>query len=232
MVTAAKAGRHWPLSLLFAIFCGIWMIATDTLGWLVLNWNEAAYIIFWVLATPVYVISFVVSVVHLFRARQDGGRAAVMPLMVNILSFVLAVWPLDPSLERIEFAMHHADRTEVVQRIEAGEFWNGSPLTSAAYLPSEYSLSVSGNSRWHRVTAYYDEGSLHVVFYPATGNLLIDVPALLYRADGNPPSFPNKHVPDASLSEALGNGWYRISRPAFLPFVLGRAWDRFVTCFD
>lgn len=59
-----------------------------------------------------------------------------------------------------------------------------------------------------RLNVYRDDGALHVVFYPPSG-LRNERSSFLYRADGQPPTLPNRHQPFASGSERLAEHWFR-----------------------
>jgi hypothetical protein len=195
-------------------------------AWAVLNFNLWAHFFFLLLVIPFYILSLVISLVHLVRKRRVRAGVAVMPLMVNILTVALAVWPFNAFVERFEFAVHYEARMEVVQRIQNGELWDGSPMHGLAYLPSEYPPSVSGSAEYRAVAVHHVDDSLQVVFRPAKNTLLGESSALLYNSNGQPPTLPNKRLPNSTLSESWGNGWYRITQPAFLPGLLRIVWGQ------
>ncbi len=209
MSTSRRIGMRVPI--LVSALCSAWLVSTETLNrWVIDVVSEMAYLWFVLLALPAFAVALVWSLIHLLRARSTHRRAAATPLVINVLALLLFLAPLGPIVDRIDFHVHYAVRMEVVQRLEAGELWNGSPLHSFVPLPSPgYQRSVSNGAGQRGITVYRDEGALHVVFHPVQG-LLSEWAGFLYRSDGLAPSLPNRYLPDAVRSEPLGDRWHRV----------------------
>lgn len=214
-----KPGRKvgTPLPLLVALACGGWLLSIRFLtGYLVDALWELRFVLFELLALPAFVWSVLLSVVYLLRAPAAARRVAALPLAVNALALALFLVPM-PLIGQMDFQRHHAIRAEVVRRVEAGELWTGSPQQSIAFLPREYTTSVSNAAGQRGFTVYREDGALHVVFHPVT-NVLVDEPtAIVYRSDGQPPSLASPHLYDAVSSERLGDRWHRVVFAGFGP---------------
>lgn len=211
MATKALAVSSNLLPLLMAALVGAWLLSTRFLSsYLVDSLPELSYMAFHWLALPAFIWSAVLSLIHLLRARPCEHRVlAVTPLVVNFLIAALFLVPT-PFIDQMDFQRHYAARVEVVQRIESGELWNGSPFNKLVSLPwPEYPTSVS-NDGWRDVDVYREDSVLHVVFHPTTGSVLDQPTAILYRADGEPPSLSNALLTRAVSFESLGDRWYRV----------------------
>ncbi|MHB1132092.1 MAG: hypothetical protein ACYC4L_06840 [Chloroflexota bacterium] len=200
---------RWPL--LLAVVTTLWLLATQALGWVVLDGlGELGASAFGVLAVLGYILSSVWSAAHCWTARSGGSARASLPLLVNGLAVVvLALLPIGRWAEELDFQWHLAMRTEVVQRMERGELgWYDSPNVSIAALPPEYPISVSNGAGQRQVTVYREQGALHVVFN-GVGSFGQRV-NFVYRADGQAPRLPNGYLPSAVASEPLVGNWHRV----------------------
>ncbi len=212
MVTKAMPRFSDILPPLGALLAGSWLLSTRFLSnYLVDSLSELHYIAFQFLALPAVVWSVIWSVIQLVRAPASARRVvAAVPLGINLLAVALFVVPV-PLIEQMDFQRHRAARAEVVRRIEHGELWNGSPSISVAFLPRpDYPTSVSNGAGQRSVAVFREDGALHVLFYPVTGGLLDAHSAILYRADGQPPSQSSPHLFNAVSLEPLENRWYRV----------------------
>lgn len=199
------------LPLATALIGSLWLVSAEALGDVV--WDavgEPGSVLFDLLAIPFFVGALLLSVAVFVRDRARGRFLPVLPLIVNVSALALCLFPpLDRALDSWDFAVHHAERADVVKRVESGELWNGSSLISSVSLPREYSRSVSNAGGQRGITVYRDGDALHVVFHHSTG-LLRQRTAFLYRSDGGPPVLPNNVLPHTVGSEPLGDGWHRI----------------------
>lgn len=208
---ATGSSRGFPVTLLISLACGAWLLATRFLsGYLVDALTELQWLLVTFLALPVFVWAAVLSVVHLLRAPDSARRTAALPLAISTVALALYVAPM-PLIDDLDFQRHYTARMEAVGRIESGELWNGSPAISVTSLPRpDYPTSVSNGAGQRSVQVYREDGALHVVFHPVTGGLLDGHPAILYRADGQPPSVPDRVLPTAASSERLDAYWHRV----------------------
>ena len=203
--------RCWSLvPVLAALLASAWLLATRFLSGYAadvltgLQWDAFAW-----LAVPVFLWVVVLSAVHILCVPASARRVAVLPLAVCLLAGAFYVAPA-PIIDDLDFQRHYTTRMEVMQRIESGELWNGSPFNTLVSLPwPEYPTSVSNGGGWRDVTVYREEGALHVVFHPVKGGLF-DWTAFVYRSDGDVPVFPERVVPNAVSSERLDDHWHRV----------------------
>ena len=199
------------IPLLISLLASAWLLSTRTLHrWVLDLAGEAGYVLFLLLAMPVFAAVLLWSVVYVIRSRTGQRRRAVPPLLVNLLALVafFAV-PLRP-LDLLDFRLNQAARTAVVRRIEAGELWNGSPSVQVAFLPRQYPRSISDGAGQRSVQVFRADGALHVVFFPHPGLRSDERSAFLYRADGRPPSLPDRYLPNAVAVEPLAERWWRV----------------------
>ncbi len=213
----AVADRRTPpwLSplLVVSLLCGAWLLSTRTLHrWVLDVAGEGTFVLYLLLVLPVFAGVLLWSIIHAVRGLDSWRRLAVLPLLANILALALFLFaPVGRPLDDLDFQIHRAAREDVVERIQAGELWNGQPGNSVAFLPPEYPHSVSASGQ-RSVTVYRQDGVLHVLFYlhPGLRGLEGEHAAFLYRADGQPPFLSNPHLWNAISSERLDEHWYRV----------------------
>ena len=201
---------HGPF-LWVSLAASAWLVATRALPGVALDrLGERTYLLFLLLAVPVFAIACGGSMLHL-ATRHASGRGAALPLLVNVLAlgaFLLA--PVGGLLDTLDFHVHRGAREDVVRQIEAGALWSGSPSDQVAFVPASYARSVSDGGGQRAVTVYRSEGALHVVFFPPQG-LGGPRSVFLYSASGAAPSLPEARLPQATRAERLDGHWFRLT---------------------
>ena len=172
--------------------------------------GEFSLLAFTLAAILLFTVATVVSLIWL-AARWRGDRlASVVPLAICAGAAAFCASPVVAhQLDLIDFRANLAARSEVVERVRSGELWSGSPSHQLAFLPREYPTAVSNGAGQRALVVYREDDALHVVFYPLTG-LLGERSAFLYSSSGEAPTLPNRVLPQATLGQSLGDGWYRI----------------------
>ncbi|HEY8477007.1 MAG TPA: permease prefix domain 1-containing protein [Chloroflexota bacterium] len=205
------ADTGWLALLLVSLVGSSWLLSTRALHRAFLDLlGERSYLPFLFLAVPAFTGASLWSVLHFSRRFTTRRGLAALPLLVNALALGIFLFaPITRALDALDFRLHYEARAEVVQRVEAGEFWSGSPAVSAVMLPQEYPRSVSDGAGQRSIVVYHEDGALHIVFFLHRG-LRGESSAFLYRSDGRPPSLPNRYLPYAVASEQVADRWYRV----------------------
>ena len=216
--TAEQTTRTtWPrLSLALSLTGGVSLVATNALAASLLDLvGESGFLASSLVAIVLFAAGFVVSAVWFFARLAEGRVDGVVPLAICLTAATLCVnHSVAYQLDALDFRARHAARVGIVERVEAGELWSGSPSDSVAFLPREYPTSVSNGAGQRSIVVYRAADALRVVFYPTTGllaGLLRERPAFIYSSDAAPPSLPDAVLPNAILRQELGEGWYRVT---------------------
>ncbi len=155
------------------------------------------WLLFELLAFPVFAVSVLWSLVHLLMQldRDAWGpvgdcRRAAPALGLNAIA--LAVFLLPPCAQTVDhlyFWLHYSTRSTIVQAVQAGELQPQPLAGSGATVVSleEHPWSVSRWGEEKRAAIYRDGEALQVVFLlPVRGRGGGHV-AFVYRSDGRPP---------------------------------------------
>ncbi len=197
-----------------SLLCSAWLLSTRALHrWVLDVVGEAVFVLYLLLVVPVFAGVLLWSVVYAVRGLTTGRHLVALPLLINLLALGLFLCvPVSRPLDDLDFQVHRAAREDVVRRIESGELWSGMPGKSVAFLPPEYSRSVSDGGGQRSVTVYREDGVLHVLFYihPSQRGLVGEHSAFLYRADGQASSLSNPYLWNPFSSERLDERWHRL----------------------
>jgi hypothetical protein len=157
-----------------------------------------------------FLVSSILSVVHLVRNRRDGIAKAVAPLSINVMAALIVIFvPFTELTTNLNFRGHLGARMEVVNDVLAGKYENRIQNAGGSgdliALPSRLSaLSSSGGE-----IVRFRQNETLILFFDYRG-ILDSFSGFVYSTDDVPPK-PGDFGGKFFEIERLRKNWFWVS---------------------
>ena len=137
----------------------------------------------------VFLASLIWSTLHLLKAKRKAIRTALLPLLVNITTFLIVLFvPFTKLTIEIDFHTHYNARSDVVRNVLAGNYENQIKFKGGRgdliALPAKLSYLSSGGGDILR--CQHPNGTL--IFFFSYRGILSSFSGFVYSSDDTPPS--------------------------------------------